>query len=605
MPPPQSRHGIPPAVGGTGDEGDPGAGRNGLGVTGAASPGLVLALDLGGTQIRAAVVDVDLKGPGHKSGNLPQSVAEAMGLLHAAGLSRFLPTFTVATGGGLHWHWKFREPWFFEAGSDPKFHERDRFASILRRVQRLIRDTAAAKGLAVDSTCDLERILRPAGTIRVKDGCPPVQTRFADELGCGVAYNPAEFEELLDMLAVPDRQEDHGDAPVEVGAITVNSRAVVDQDQVRLMLDADPALSQILNLQKPTGRRAAPEDSFSERDLQLANYLAGNANFDAQRITDWLIWFRREKAAPDHKRAKHLGYYEITASKALDFARRQREEEERRRTVEAKREAAAAEVTNTGEQQARAMESQDGARAVLKDVLKRDIRRMLVLKDNDEKTYQLEVDGQRVNIGGVAAIFNADIASRQVWDVTGRPLPPVKRKTWTEVVLPALHTIREEVELDADHGKIRRWLHDWLTHEPSSQCKNEREWLSAIERMADSKTFIEQRPGGAVQVYGDSRQCVLRANRLSRWMSSIFGQQALGYQTKETETAIRLRLVAAGFERPKESVTISIGDRKFKLRDVFVGGAGWWSQFGESDPETGVGPDAIGSENALIYRRPN
>ena len=316
-------------------------------------------------------------------------------------------------------------------------------------------------------------------------------------------------------------------------------------------------------------------------------------------------WQLDRVTAPDHKRAKHLGYYEITASKALDFARRQREEEERRRTVEAKREAAAAEVTNTGEQQARAMESQDGARAVLKDVLKRDIRRMLVLKDNDEKTYQLEVDGQRVNIGGVAAIFNADIASRQVWDVTGRPLPPVKRKTWTEVVLPALHTIREEVELDADHGKIRRWLHDWLTHEPSSQCKNEREWLSAIERMADSKTFIEQRPGGAVQVYGDSRQCVLRANRLSRWMSSIFGQQALGYQTKETETAIRLRLVAAGFERPKESVTISIGDRKFKLRDVFVGGAGWWSQFGESDPETGVGPDAIGSESALIYRRPN
>ena len=45
-------------------------------------------------------MDVDVKGPGHKSDNLPASIAQAMDILHAAGLSRFLPTFTVATGGG-------------------------------------------------------------------------------------------------------------------------------------------------------------------------------------------------------------------------------------------------------------------------------------------------------------------------------------------------------------------------------------------------------------------------------------------------------------------------------------------------------------------------
>jgi hypothetical protein len=250
-------------------------------------------------------IDIDFSGPGHKSANLPRSCAEVESILHAAGLAPYMPTFAVHTGGGLHLYWLFREPWFFQPGSDPKFHERDRFASILRRLQRLIRDAATARGLAVDATHDLERVLRPPGTIRVKDGCAPVQTRFAEEFESGASYNHSDFEELLDSLGVTDREEKTGTSTV-VGGVTVNPHAIVDANQLQLMIDADPTLSQILNLQKPTGKRAAPEDSFSERDLQLANYLADKAGFDEQHIVDWLIWFRREKAAPGHKRPKHV-----------------------------------------------------------------------------------------------------------------------------------------------------------------------------------------------------------------------------------------------------------------------------------------------------------
>lgn len=79
-------------------------------------------------------------------------------------------------------------------------------------------------------------------------------------------------------------------------------------------------------------------------------------------------------------------------------------------------------------------------------------------------------------------------------------------------------------------------------------------------------------------------------------MAGPYGQHILGYQTKETESSIRQRLLAAGFERPKESVTVHIGEKRFKLRDVFVGAAIWWREYGQ---------DTVDSEEPFIYKRPN
>jgi hypothetical protein len=168
-----------------------------------------------------------------------------------------MPTLAVFTGGGWHLYWLFREPWFFEPGSDPRFHDRDVFCSLLRRWQKLIRDTAASMNLALDPTADPERILRPAGTIRAKDGCESNATSFFDELSSGRRYSQADMTELLDMLGVVDQHDYTNDAPADVGIISVNPRAT----RPGAGPDLEPA-------------KAPGAESDTERRLQRTGYAA-------------------------------------------------------------------------------------------------------------------------------------------------------------------------------------------------------------------------------------------------------------------------------------------------------------------------------------------
>ena len=54
----------------------------------------------------------------------------------------------------------FKELWVFDSPE-----EQQAAALLLRRFQRTIQVRAAARGWAVDSTADLARVLRPAGTL--------------------------------------------------------------------------------------------------------------------------------------------------------------------------------------------------------------------------------------------------------------------------------------------------------------------------------------------------------------------------------------------------------------------------------------------------------
>lgn len=107
-------------------------------------------------------LDVDVEGPGHKALNLPRTIGAAQELLKALPLR---PTWTVATGGGLHAYWVFKEPWIFEDES-----ERARAARLVHGWQVLARGEAQARGWTMDSTHDLARVLRPIGTINRKYG---------------------------------------------------------------------------------------------------------------------------------------------------------------------------------------------------------------------------------------------------------------------------------------------------------------------------------------------------------------------------------------------------------------------------------------------------
>jgi hypothetical protein len=317
--------------------------------------------------------------------------------------------------------------------------------------------------------------------------------------------------------------------------------------------------------------------------MQLANYLA-RVGYDAQRIATWLIHFRREKAKPEHRSAKHLGYYEISIRKAIESAEDDRRKKDRRQDTETKKQSEAAETAQIEEQKKKASQSEAAARAVLKDVLNRDITEMRVLIDNDRRTYQLVVDRLVITIGGSTAIFAPETVSRLIWERTGEPLPPVKKRTWTKVVLDAFYRIRREIAVDQDHGRVRRWLYDWfITNAGGSLALDEDAFERAVAEMVTGADCF--RPAGFAKLFGDYG-CALRAHHFTSWVRRL-GEDG----NEETSGSIRQKLIAAGFER-RESLTITLRDgAKVKLRDVYVGVVDWFKEFHSGEGEQRSEPE--------------
>lgn len=105
-------------------------------------------------------LDVDIKGPGHASPNLP-TLEEAEDILLSCPLE---PTLVVESGGGLHAYWCVEDPWIIEAGG----HETPN--AQLKAFQDLFIAYAATKKLHVDQTGNIDRVLRLPGTSNFKTG---------------------------------------------------------------------------------------------------------------------------------------------------------------------------------------------------------------------------------------------------------------------------------------------------------------------------------------------------------------------------------------------------------------------------------------------------
>ncbi len=105
----------------------------------------------------AMVADIDC---GHKKNHNYPSRDQAMAALDKMPLS---PTMVVMSGQGLHAYWVLSKPADASTGQ-----EREKLKAISRRWQQMLRD--ALKPFELDSTHDLARVLRPAGTANRKHG---------------------------------------------------------------------------------------------------------------------------------------------------------------------------------------------------------------------------------------------------------------------------------------------------------------------------------------------------------------------------------------------------------------------------------------------------
>jgi predicted P-loop ATPase len=131
-------------------------------------------------------LDLDVQGEAHRNENLPPDVETALEFLRHAAPE---PSLVVHSGHGLQVFWLFPEPFLIESDD-----ERARISSLVRRWQTMLLGAARLHGWVIDSTHDLARILRPAGTINRKVAG---EERLVTVIRTGPRYQAGELEELL------------------------------------------------------------------------------------------------------------------------------------------------------------------------------------------------------------------------------------------------------------------------------------------------------------------------------------------------------------------------------------------------------------------------
>lgn len=114
-------------------------------------------------------MDLDLKGPGHKALNYPETDDDLTTLLRKAGLPE--PSAWVHSGGGRYPFWKLDQPADLTIPG-----ALDRAATISARLHKHVITWAGELGWKVDNTSDLARVYRLPGTMNRKTDTPVMCT---------------------------------------------------------------------------------------------------------------------------------------------------------------------------------------------------------------------------------------------------------------------------------------------------------------------------------------------------------------------------------------------------------------------------------------------
>lgn len=253
--------------------------------------------------ITGAWADLDLESEAHNTKPLPRTVEDALTILPPD----LPPSLVLFTGNGLQIWWLFKEPEVFFTTSD-----RERAASVLRRLHKLLRLRASRKNWSYDQLGDLARLVRIPGTVNAKDPARPKDVTIHSK--SDRRYNLSDLEEYLDGAGVRDeegvqqkREQVAGDDNV-----AVNLEAAIPQDVLDGWIAADSRFKSTWLRQRPDLR----DQSQSGYDLALANF-GVDAGLTQQGIIDLIVHHRRVHA---QKARTKLDYYARTISAAIDRA---------------------------------------------------------------------------------------------------------------------------------------------------------------------------------------------------------------------------------------------------------------------------------------------
>lgn len=424
--------------------------------------------------------DMDVSGPKHKKPGLAPNVAAVV-----AALMRLphKPTLVIATGGGIHAYWLFREMLMVEDGNA------ERIEALVAGWQAFV---ARSTGFTVDPTWDLARVLRLPGTVNTKHGNVVERIAFDPKL----RFNPSDFEE---WQAEPRRA-----VSIKVGEIELRDDAEPPATKLMTLSDLDAKFAATWN------RRRTDLKSQSEHDMSLAS-IAARSGWTDQEIVDLIIAHRRLgnqdlKLRPDYYRA------------TIAHARQGMVAEKVSTSISATLHAV--ESGGASPEDVRATGLRD-----LSSVLGLDVRRIVRFRSESDTTYRMETTIGAVDLGQVSTILSAHLFAQKVAALSGRVLGEFKAAQWR----PIAQTILYAAE-DQSLGTIATWgdqVHEWLVGYLAERPAAGRE---RAEAMRNRHPWIEPETG----------ELFLFLSSLREWL-----RMRAGENLSQIEVGRRLRTMGA------------------------------------------------------------
>jgi hypothetical protein len=385
-------------------------------------------------------------------------VDEAVGAVYdwAANGDLGTPTCVVATGGGIHPYWLFREPWIFEDDA-----EHQEAATLLCRFQDGARAWWRERGWHLDSTHDLARVLRIPGTQNWKYR-PQRPVSLCWE-AWGTKYNQGDLEGVLGEVR-SERSTGRLAVSLDLGPDMRAPERLFKAMEFGLV----PKLEATWKREREDLAGADGQPDQNRYDLSLASMLAG-MGFTDEEIVGAIAQHRREGGAKPEK-ALRQDYMAWTLAKA-----REGQEEDITRAQQ-RQEAASEEIKDKSVDW---VDSRAEALQIISDQLGAPVREIRKVKGHPP-SYVATIGDEDVDLGDSSGLITSRAFQRAVANGCGARITPLKEERWAPISAALLRLAEESpVDLgDESHpvDKVLGVLDDWIAKAAHVPEQDEEGW---------------------------------------------------------------------------------------------------------------------------------
>lgn len=378
--------------------------------------------------------DIDINGgPDGKTGAAPDR-DEALALAH----SLIEPTFVVNSGYGLQAWWLFADGvWSFADDV-----EREEAAALVEGFHTALKEEATDRGIKIDSTFDLARLMRVPGGVNCK-GASPVPVTLLDDGG------PRYTRQQIEKVCCGRQEKVAGlDGRARPDGLVIRSDASPPWEKLMMLSDVDDGFKRTW---EHLPQAKSKTWSLSEYEYSLTNSFVA-AGWKDQEICDALVYHRLKYQPGDPKGKNRSDRIAWTIAKIRRELRRDEKEAEAANAID---ELAAAEDL-----------SRDDTLHLFNTVLGGPTIRSLVQygRDPDTCRYELEmVEGDPIPMGAAKNVITQDKFRERFMAATQFVPRKLKSDKWDNIVAALVKAARVHEEKDDTRAwQCWQWVNSYV-----------------------------------------------------------------------------------------------------------------------------------------------